>query len=360
MLTRTFKTMNAKLFLLLFVTLTCLSCQNDEFDTQGYWVGAFMVFYSKDHPSKAPSLTKKDGTYYTDTLRLNEMLFFNNDTLIFTRFNETFYQGFIEREYHFDLAKDSITIMHEEEEIPISYSYGHGNLLAIDLKSSEYGPKLLDHFIRVEEYKMADKKQEINSFLTNNPITIGGRTDKIELMPPHWHHMGVLIQDSLEANYVSGNNWYLHSLEKELFLVIGNQLIHVSDFNYQKLVGYTYSPKISEIEILKSGYEQKFKTDDLIGNWSVLEHTTKDGVGQIQKIAIGRDTIIAAGKEFLDTLQWESNNYENKLFIDEDHYERHGNYWKIERLSNDQLVLKRKKNNGFLPEIEVIILKRGQ
>jgi len=336
--------------------LANVNCKNNNFNAQGHWIGIFRV-EKTTYTSGAPSLIKNHEGYYIDTVKSNSVLSFNRDTLVLTNFNETFYHGFTEYRINFDLEKDSIRTEYENKKIPIKYSFLDENVLVWNGDSNR-SSKHQDHFIQVKEFEMANKKDEISSFLTSHPILLNERTDKIELIPPHWHHMGEFIQDSLEANYGDGNDWYFYSLKNELFLIIGDQLIHVSDFDHKKLYGYTYHKKNSEVRVTQSSYSKKINIDQLFGKWNKLESPTdKNNIKKNLNLEISSKKIIVNSKNFSDTLRLNLNKYKNKIRIEDSHNDRHGKYWKIDSLSKDQLVLKIKYENDYSP-IEVMRLKK--
>lgn len=227
------------------ILLTSLNCQNTSFKPEGYWIGMYSLI------DKSTYIEDLEGDIFDDTIRLKKVLTFNNDSLILTSFNETLYYGFNEYNLKYSFTKDSIIIENKTEHFAVEYSYGNEENLVIDF--DENGRvKYKDHFTKIEEYEMSHKEKEIRSFLINNSIVLAQRIGEIEFNPPSWKHMGEFIQDSLEVNSGNGNYWYFCSIDKELFLIIGDYVIHVSEFDNEKIYGYTYDRKRSKIEIEKS------------------------------------------------------------------------------------------------------------
>jgi hypothetical protein len=226
--------------------------------------------------------------------------------------------------------------------------YDNG-VLFVDFLGDE-SIKYRDYFIQIDEYGMSSKEKEISSFLTSNPIVIGQRKEKLELAPPSWYHMAEFIQDSLEADYGYGNDWYFYSVEKELFLIIADYIIHVKEFDKEKIYGLVYDRMVSEIEIKKSNYSQQYDHRLLIGNW------VEDK--KMKKLKITDEEIIVNSQTYSDTLKWNLNKYGNKIIIEKDDFERHGKYWKIQLLSNKELVIKRKIEENRESQIEILTLKK--
>jgi len=352
--------MKTKLHILLLFAIVNINCKNNNFNPQGNWVGISNIrhstFYSGD-----PALMKMSEGDYIDTFDLKGVLSFNKDTFVYTNFNETVYHGFTEHKMKFELNGDSIYVEHEGESKPIEYSFIDGNILVLNLKSSE-DAKYENHYVQVEEFKMANRENEINSFLTSSPIVLNDRTDKIELDSQIWYHMGKFIQDSLEMNYGSGNDWYFYSLGNELFLIIGNQIIHVSNFNNDILYGKKYGIENSEVKISKSSYSKKFNTHLLKGKWVVIKSSLNNTPKlNDEELEISNNKIIITDKNSIDTLEWNLNKYKNKIIITSNNrrYREYGSCWKINTLSKNQFVLKRKiYDEEFNPKFEILTLKK--
>ena len=331
--------------------ITNLSCQNTNFKSEGNWVGIYSLL---DNSSQ---IEKFEEEFIDDTIRLKKILSFKEDSMVLASFNETLYYGFNQYKSKFNLEEDSIKINHKEEEIAIDYFYDN-EFLIIDFYGDER-IKYRDYFIQIDEYGMSNKEKEISSFLTNNPIVIGQRTDKLELALPGWHHMAEFIQDSLEANYGYGNDWYFYSIEKELFLIIGDYIIQVSEFDKEKIYGFIYDRKTSKIEIKKSNYSQTFDRKLLIGNWiEDKENENSEETNERKKLKITGNKIIVKSQVYSDTLEWNLNKYGNKILIRKDDFQRHGKYWKIEKLSEEELEIKRKIEENRESKIETLTFKK--
>ncbi len=266
-----------------------------------------------------------------------------------TRFNETLYDGFVEERYNLGLVEDSLILNLGERRVPVKYTYNDGEKLVLNSESNRSIFK--DHYIQIKQFNMVKKMDKVESFLTSNPLLLDERTDKVELLPKNWYHMGAFIQDSLAANYGYSSNWYLYSLGSELFFVLGNKLIHIKGLDEERLYGIKYGIKNKEIVISKSHYTDKWNIDNLYGKW---KNNNGEFGGRNQTLEIGRDKIVITSEQYSDTLKWNLNNYKNKLFISNDNFERHGNYWKIEDLSNNRLVVERKINRKELIRNEYV------
>jgi len=318
------------------------SCQKNEFKPKGNWIGIYSLL------DKSSQIHEFEKEYIDDTIQSKKILSFEEDSMILARFNETFYYGFDQDKFKFKLGKDSIKFNYKGKEIGLEYSY-ENRYLNIDFYGDER-IKHIDYFIQIDDYGMSHKEKEISSFLINNPIVIGQRTDKLELTPPTWHHMAEFIQDSLEADYGYGNDWYFYSIEKELFLIIADYIIHVKRFDKERIYGLVYNRKVSEIEIKKSSYSQQFDNRLLIGNWVEDQ--------EIKKFKITDEEIIVNSQTYSDTLKWNLNKYGNKIVIEKDDFERHGKYWKIQMLSKKELVIKRKIEENRESKIDILTLKK--
>lgn len=340
--------MKTNLFILITILITNLNCQDTSFKSEGIWVGIYSLL------DKSSRIEKFEEEFYDDTIRLTKILYFKEDSLFLTNFNETFYYGFDKHSFKYSLKKDSLKIGYNDKEASIYYFYDNKGFLYLDFKE-DGRIKYKDYFVQIEEFGMSLKEKEIGSFLTSSPVIIGQRADKIELTPSHWHHMGEFIQDSLEANYGYGNDWYFCSIDKELFLIIGDYVIHVSKFDNDKIYGFTYDRKVSDIEIRKSNYPRKFDLELLIGNW-VVKDDRELSTGQT--IEITDNQIIVNSKNFSDSLVWSLNKYGNKILIGNDHFERHGKLWKIENLSKNEILVKRKVGEPREYKIEILTLEK--
>lgn len=339
--------MKTKLLILISILIAIQSCQNNDFKSEGNWIGVYSLL---DRSSQIHELEK---AYVDDTIRSKKILSFEEDSMILVSFNETLYYGFNQNKFKFKLEEDSIKFNYEEKETGIEYSY-ENQFLVIDFYGDER-IKHIDYFIQIDDYGMSHKEKEISSFLTNNPIVIGQRKDKLELAPPSWYHMAGFIQDSLEADYGYGNDWYFYSIEKELFLIVADYIIHVKGFDKEKIYGLVYNRKVSEIEIKKSYYSQQYDRKLLIGNW-VEDKENKDI--KRKKLKVTGKEIIVNSQTYSDTLEWNLNKYGNKILIEKGDFERHGKYWKIQLLSNNELVIKRKIKENRESKIEILTLKK--
>lgn len=334
--------MKTKLIILISIFFATQSCQRNEFKSEGNWIGIYSLL---DESSEIHEFEKE---YIDDTIQSKKILSFGEDSMTLASFNVTLYYGYDQRKIKFKLEKDSIKFNYKEKETGLEYSY-ENRFLGVGFYGDER-IKHIDYFAQIDDYGMSHKEKEISSFLTNNPITIGQRTDKLELTPPTWHHMAKFIQDSLEADYGYGNDWYFYSLEKELFLIIADYIIHVKGFDKEKIYGLIYDRKISEIEINKSSYSQQFDHRLLIGNW--IEDQ------KIKKFKITDDEIIVNSQTYSDTLKWNLNKYGNKIIIEKDDFKRYGKYWKIQKLSNKELLIKREIEENRESKIEILTLKK--
>lgn len=345
-----------KSYISILIILFGLSCDSNQFESQGYWIGTYSTSNNNSNfLGYNPALLRKHEGELLDTIKLKRVLLFEKDSMVIASFNETQYYGYYERKLNFSTEKDSIKIKTEEDEFKFKYKYENNNTLSINFINDEYRIQK-DHFIQADEFEMAHQEYLINSFLINTPVTLGKRTDKIEFLKPSWKHMGEFLQDSLEAIYGYGNDWYFYTLEKELFLSIGNELIHINDFDGQSIHGYTYNKQISKIKITASSYDNSFEVKHLIGQWQNTGDLNNSKNNY--KLKISSDKIIITTNSFTDTLQWNLNKYENKILIKNDHYDRNGNYWNIKSISENRLTIKRDTTNRHYTEIETMNLTR--
>ena len=338
------KKMKTKLFVIIPIIIVFLSCQNNSFTSRGNWIGIYSLL---DESSLYEEFEKE---LVDDTIQIKKIISFQGDSLVLTIFNETLYYGFNQDTVKFKLEKDSIKFNYKEKEFAVNYSF-NDELLTVDFSFDER-VKYRDYFIPVKEYRMSHKKNEISSFLTSNPITIGQRKDKLELDPPTWYHMAEFIQDSLEADYGYGNDWYFYSIEEELFLIIGKYLIHVNGFDDKKVYGLLYDNKITKIEVIKADYPQKYDLKLLRGDW------VENNSNEKKKLKIDNEKIIVNTKNYSDTLDWNLNKYGNKILIKKDRFMRQGEFWKILLLTNEDLIIKRKIRENMPPQIETLIFKK--
>ena len=350
--------MKRKFLTLILILIIGLSCRDSNFQSEGIWIGVNGILVI--HPD-----FEKDVHYLnimreklSDTIQIKKAISFKEDSITLSTFNETLYYGFDEYKLKYNFSNDSLLLENEGKKGSLKYFFDDRRILSIEFDDSE-PLRYRDYFTQIEEFKMSHKKRDVDTFLTNSPILIGQRKDKVEILPTHFNHMGDFIQDSLETNYGYGNDWYLYTLEQELFLIIGNYLIHISEFNDKKISGFTYNNKASQIEIKKSPYTEDFNPELLIGNWIKIDNDSgnfeKNG---IQRISFSDKYIIVNSNSYTDTLEWKLNKYSNKVLLRNDKYERHGKYWKIKQLSKYNLVLKRKIEKNWNSKIEVLTLKK--
>lgn len=344
--------MKTKLFFLISIIVTILSCQNSNFKPEGKWIGVYSLL------DKSSPLYEVEKEFLDDTIRVNRILSFEEDSMVLTSFNETVYYGFNQYKLGIILERDSIRIRYEGEEGAWRYLYD-SEFLNLDIRKDE-GIKYDDYYTKIDEYGMVHKEEALDSFLTSNPIVLGQKTDRIELFPSDWYHMGNFIQDSLEVDYGSGDDWYFCSIDKELFLIIGENLIHVKEFENEIIYGVTYFKNASNIEIKKYNYNNSFNNKLLLGNWIREKEDNQPNIDStaIKDMKISDEQIILDAESYSDTLDWDLNKYGNKVLIKKDNNDRHGEYWKIQKLSKNELVLKRKVGR-IKPKIEILNFKRN-
>lgn len=343
--------MKTKLTILILIFITSLNCQNSNFKLEGNWIGIYSLL---DKSSQFKGLQED---YFEDTIQSKKILSFETDSMVLSVFNQSLYYGFNQDKFKFKLESDSIRLGYKGDTFALDYSYTQGFFM-IDLYDKDR-IKYRDHFIQIEEYGMSDKEKEISTFLINHPIIIGQRNDKIELATPHWNHMGEFIQDNLKADYGYNNDWYICTIKKELFLIIGDYLMHVKKFDKEKIICKTYDRKINEIEIKRSKYTKQFDHEFLNGNWvQKKDYKISEDSDEIFQLEINDKKIIVNSKIFSDTIEWNINKFGNKILIERDYHDRHGKYWKIEKLSKNELVIKRKLEENIKSRIETLALKK--
>ncbi len=323
-------------FLILLLMVNIFSCQNDEFSSKGNWVGTFNVHHRlyTNGDDGDPRLIQRVNGYIIDTIDIFKVLSFENDTVTIASFNETLYYGYDERNWAFYHVSDSIYIEYDGEKVPLGYSYINDRFVLH--AEGDGGSKYDLHFVPVKNYNMAGKIDELRNFLLGSPITLDGGKNKFEFLPEHWLHMAEFVKDSMELDYeISGNDWYLYKLRKELFLIIGHKIIHIKEIDDESIYGQTYNKDGSEILIQKSEYNKKFATEYLNGSW-ISTNSDDDRV-----ITIKDDSINISEKNDSKTMEWKINKYQNKMLLNSYNEYKYGQFWKIISLSKSELVIKK-------------------
>lgn len=349
--------MTIRFYIVILILLVNLSCKKDEFKVNGYWLGDYRVEGRKN--SFKNSTTKHNGLY-RNTVELSRILYFTKDSLVTTELVESENNDFHQYRTEIELKKDSLILKTDEWTMPtkISFTNIRENLLVMEYENSNHNHSIKhfeDHFLKLKEFNMVPNESKISDFLINNPVTLGNRTDRIELQDPYWRHMGVFLQDSLKANY-GNNSWYLHSLGNELFLIIGDQVIHISKFEHPILHGYNYRNKSRPIKIQKSDYKYSYEIRDILGEWIVSNNFVDEKeINKIKSIKIEEKNILIIRQHSTDTLQWKLNKFNNKIVFDSNNNSEYSKYWKIENLLPQRIVLKtsvvRTQNNTFIKTI---------
>jgi hypothetical protein len=241
----------------------------------------------------------------------------------------------------------------------ITFSLDGNDTIAILLNDSQLKFKVAPDKKSVFEvlpiYNQAKEEEKLLDYLTSYTYKIGA--DTFEFFYEFQKDYTVFNTASHSESLLDArSNWRLIKHGTELFLVWNNtdeSALHIKEIREEEIISVAYGEADQEVILQRVLPQNKFDLLNLIGEWEEivdypepppppppppLPPGQKHYKKEILKISKGE--LIRHRFSGSDTVQWQANRLEDKLFIPE--YVQKIGAWTIEELDEEYLSIKRK------------------
>jgi len=258
--------MKKQLILIIFLQIFILSC-NQKKDLEKIWISNNWTQSkdAKEYKKIKEKIAKDKKSYkegyesfldslYNVTVDDKLIYQFSKDSVIITHFNSSRYDGFTRSVFDYNYLKDSIEFIKDDRKVTsfkvkkltpqkliLSYRYEESFL-----------PENVLTFQPMEQFSVKEDIEDVKSFIGNEKFKIGGIDTEIVFSTPSSFSGKInVINPNKSFNVNSGNNWHLIDISSGLFLVVGGELIQIVELQEDKIIGYRYKDRRSEISLVK-------------------------------------------------------------------------------------------------------------